>query len=203
MTLPAGIAISPSAAGGRGACTPDRDRTGRRCKDALLPEPVEDRRSEDRHAAARSTAEGRGLSRPAGERPRLRLVRTSGRLAARALPRGRSGWRADQARRARSKRTRYGTADGRFDEHPATAVRRTGAEPLRRRTGAARDPGRVRLLRGHSTADAVERHARGDADRRTWSSPRDRTAALPERAFSPSFTAGTSTTGRACRARSR
>ena len=76
-------------------------------------------------------------------------------------------------------------ADDRVREPPAAADRRTAAEPLRRRTGAARDPGRVRLLRRPEHADAVERHARGDADLEPRNRLGTRRRRVPERALRP------------------
>ena len=85
MTLPAGMAISPSAAGGREACTPEEIRSKRR-KRTRLPRRVEGRRGEDRHAAAGRAAGRVDLPRATvRKRTCLRLARTSGAVRFLAL----------------------------------------------------------------------------------------------------------------------
>ena len=192
VTLPAGFAISPSAAGGREACTPAEieldDAKAPTCPEAstsarrrsstpLLEDPLEGSlylAQPYENEPAFSSPE-----HPVGSLLALYLVAEGDGMLIKLAGEGRSGPGTGQLTVS-------------WANLPQLPIGEMRAEPLRRRTGAARNPACVRLLRSPEQADAVERHARrgGVLD------PRDRLGTerrrVPERAASaPSFTAGT------------
>ena len=182
MTLPAGMAISPSAAGGRAACTPEEiglsNANVPSCPDAskvgsakILTPMLEDPLEGSIYLAQQGNAGPAQGANPFGSLLALYLVAEGDGML-------------DQARREGHSRPADRPVDGHVRRQPAAPVQRAEAELLRRATGAARDPGRLRRLRSEERADAVERRARRDG----VLDPRDRLGTerrrVPERTAS-------------------